>query len=117
MPARMLFSRLNSFQPLFFPEDQTPGLTSAMGSTIAANLLKMDSPLHSPSRKAIRRIAGLVRAFINAQSLPAIFKHLGHKRQSFQLSPRVQRREDFGLGSHFDQFTGAEVKAFFHDGA
>src|SRR5437588_6966744 len=108
--------RLGSFEPSFFPEDQAPGLTSAMRLTIAANVLQVDSALHPPSGKPIGRIAGLVRPFIDPQTLTAMLKHLGHEWQSVQLPALIQCRQDFIFGSDFDPFLGAEVKTFFHSG-
>jgi hypothetical protein len=45
-------------------------------------------------------IAGLVRAFVDLESLPAEGKHLGHEGHAIQLPVSVECAKDFFLASH-----------------
>jgi hypothetical protein len=81
-------------EPSALPEDEAAGLTSSVGMAITTEAKMVSILQMSPRIMPADRIAGLVRALVNAKTLTAVFEHLRHKREPVEASILVERPED-----------------------
>lgn len=98
-------TRFRAPEPRLLPEDEAPGLTASVGSTVAA-MFKMDRVVQPPTdvgdaRWSIYLAAGLPSSPEHLKALTAILGHLRHERQTFKTSMFVERRKNLFLAPHF----------------
>ncbi len=89
----ILGSPANRFQPIFFPEDQTSGLASAVRLSVATSF-EMHCPFNAAPANWKYRVTGFVRPLIDLKSLAAEREHLGHERKIVEAAVLVQGKQD-----------------------
>jgi hypothetical protein len=78
-----------------------------MRPTIASETRKMHSVEKPPRSRVIDRVARLIRARLNPDTLSAVLQHFRHEGKAIEFSLLVQRCENFLLRTDFDDVTDA----------
>src|SRR5437868_2408160 len=80
-----------------------------MRLAIAAHTGEMHRIVHAADAPRLDVVAGLIRPFIDTKALPAILKHLRHKRHSAQPAIFVERRLDLLRGADLHNVPYAKI--------
>jgi hypothetical protein len=106
-------SAADRLQPLFFPEDQAPGLAPPVRGSVTTGL-QVDSPFDPASATQNNRVAGLVRTFVNLKPLAAEREHFWHEGHPVGLAIAVQCVQYFFFASYLYPITYPQFAVLLH---